>query len=400
MFNVLDPPPEAAQEGRSETQGLRATLILALGTFAVGTDAYIVAGFLPGMAESLHVTESVAGQSATIFAITYAILSPVLATVAARVPRRVLLVTALLVLALANLGSALAPTYPLLMATRVLAAAGAAAYTPNAGAVASALVPPAQRARALATVVGGLTVATAIGVPTGNLAGQMMSWRAGLGLVATLCTISAAGVYMIMPAMPGNPRVPLRDRLRALRHPGVIAVLPLTTLGLTASYGLYAYAVPILRTLGVRPAAEMWLLFLYGVGAVAGNLLAGAAADRHGPIRVLAIGYAGLTVTLAALAGAAGSGVHWLPLIGLLMMAWGANTWFQTPAQQLRLISAAPQETAVVVGLNASALYTGIALGTVLGGVLLPISASVALAASAVLAALCLVYLAATRHHR
>lgn len=126
MSNILNRGSETTGKGQSEASGLRATLILALGTFAVGTDAYVVAGFLPGMADSLHVTESVAGQSATIFAITYAILSPVLASVAARVPRRTLLVTALLVLALANVGSALAPTYLVLMASRVLAAAGAA----------------------------------------------------------------------------------------------------------------------------------------------------------------------------------------------------------------------------------------------------------------------------------
>jgi predicted MFS family arabinose efflux permease len=84
----------------------------------------------------------------------------------------------------------------------------------------------------------------------------------------------------------------------------------------------------------------------------------------------------------------------------LLMAAWGASTWFQTPAQQLRLISAAPQETAVVVGLNGSVLYLGIALGTALGGLLLPVGAPVALGVSAALAVACLLYLAATRRPR
>ncbi|MEV4111145.1 MFS transporter [Nonomuraea sp. NPDC049695] len=373
----------------------RATFVLALGTFAVGTDAYVVAGFLPAMAGSLHVSEGAAGQSATVFAIAYAVLAPVLATVAARVPRRALLVAALLVLAVANLGSALSPGYAWLMASRVLAAFGAAAFTPNAGAVAASLVAPAQRARALAVVVGGLTAATALGVPLGNLADRLLDWRAALTLVAVLCLVCAAGVYAVMPALPGSPHVPLRDRLAALRRPGVVAVLPLTVLGLAASYGLYAYAVPLLHALGVGGTSEMWMLFLYGVGAVAGNLVAGAAADRRGPIRVLAVGYAVLAVTLAGFAWAVEA--RWLPLAGPLMVIWGASTWSQTPAQQLRLISAAPQETAVVVGLNASALYLGIALGTALGGLLLPVGVPIALAAAAGLAVLSLVYLALTR---
>ncbi|WP_206068162.1 MFS transporter [Nonomuraea composti] len=373
------------------------TLVLGLGTFAVGTDAYVVAGFLPAMARSLEVSESTAGQSATVFAVAYAVLSPVLATFTARVPRRALLTSALAVLALANLGSALAPSYPVLMVTRVLAAAGAAAFTPNAGAVAAAMAAPQQRARALAVVVGGLTVATALGVPLGNLADRALSWRAALGLVAALCAVCAAGVPAVLPGLPGSPSVPLRARLDALRHPGVVAVLPLTLLGIMASYGLYAYAVPLLHELGATPASEMWLLFLYGVGAFVTNLVAGRAADRYGPVRVLAVGYTALTLTLGAFTLAAGTGPHVLPVAALLMAAWGASTWFQTPAQQLRLITAAPQETAVVVGLNGSVLYLGIALGTALGGLLLPVGAPVALGVSAGLAAGCLLYLAATR---
>jgi predicted MFS family arabinose efflux permease len=378
---------------------LGGTAILALGTFAVGTDAYVVAGFLPAMARSLDVSQAAAGQSATVFAITYALLSPVLATVLARVPRRALLVGALVVLAASNLGSALAPNFTALMATRVLAAAGAAAFTPNAGAVASALVAPAQRARALAMVVGGLTVATALGVPLGNLANKLVDWRASLGLVAVLCAVAAVGVFAVMPALPGAAPVPLRRRLAALRNPGVLAILPLTVAGIAAGYGLYAFAVPVLHALGAGPSQEAWLLFLYGVGAILGNLIAGARVDRHGSIRVQTIGFAGLTVTLAVFAWAAGAGVRWLPLTALLMVAWGAATWFQTPAQQVRLINAAPEDTAVVIGLNAAALYGGIAVGTALGGLLLSHSAALALAACAGLAMLCLLYLKATRRH-
>ncbi|SNS10146.1 MFS transporter [Actinomadura mexicana] len=379
--------------------GLRRTLVLALGTFAVGTDAYVVAGLLPAMAGSLHVSQSTAGQSATVFAVTYAVLAPILATVLARIPRRALLVGALAVLALANLGTSLAPNFAFLMGTRVLAASGAAAFTPNAGAVASSLVAPAQRARALAVVIGGLTLATALGVPLGNLADKALNWRAALGLVAVLCAVCAVGVLAAMPALPGSPAIPLRRRLAALGHPGVLAVLPLTVLGMTAGYGLYAFTIPILHSLGASGPAEVWLLFLYGAGAVAGNLAAGSRVDRHGPLPVQTVGFTVLAVTLAAFTCATATGTHWLPLTALLMVAWGAATWFQTPAQQVRLIRAAPEETAVVVGLNSSALYAGIGIGTMLGGALLPVSVPAALGASAAVAALCLPYLAITRRH-
>ncbi|MFI7420279.1 MFS transporter [Nonomuraea sp. NPDC049684] len=390
---------------KTESRGLAPTLVLALGTFAVGTDAFVVAGFLPDLAASLEVTEGAAGQSVTVFAVAYAVLSPVLATVAARVPRRVLLVTALVVLGLANLGSALAPSFPVLVVSRVLAAAGAAAYTPGAGAVAAVLVRPELRARALAVVVGGLTVATALGVPLGDLAGERLGWRYALGAVAVACLAVAAAVYAIMPVLPGAPRVPLRARLDVLRRPAVTAILPLTVLGMAGSYTVYAYSVPALRAVGVEGTAGM--LFLYGLGAVLGNLAAGYATDRWGAHRVLPVAYLVMAASLGLLAWmaavgpadgtAAGSAGGTAVLVGVLVLAWGASSWSQTPPQQHRLIAAAPGEAPLVVSLNSSAIYAGIGAGTLLGGLTLPSGAALTYATGAALAAAALLFALATR---
>ncbi|MEV3984242.1 MFS transporter [Nonomuraea sp. NPDC049758] len=386
---------------KTGSRGLAPTLVLALGTFAVGTDAFVVAGFLPDLAASLDVTEGTAGQSVTVFAVAYALSSPVLATVAARVPRRALLVTALVVLGLANLGSALAPSFPVLVVSRVLAAAGAAAYTPGAGAVAAVLVRPELRARALAVVVGGLTVATALGVPLGDLAGERLGWRYALGAVAVACLAVAAGVYAIMPVLPGAPRVPLRARLDVLRRPAVTAILPLTVLGMAGSYTVYAYSVPALRAVGVEGTAGM--LFLYGLGAVLGNLAAGYATDRWGAHRVLPVAYLvmavslGLLAWMAAAGTAVGTGVGTVALVGVLVLAWGASSWCQTPPQQHRLIAASPGEAPLVVSLNSSAIYAGIGAGTLLGGLTLPSGAALTYATGAALAAAALLFALATR---
>ncbi|MFI9553818.1 MFS transporter [Nonomuraea endophytica] len=366
--------------------------VLALGTFAVGTDAFVVAGFLPEMAADLRVSEAAAGQSVTVFAAAYALGSPVLATLTARVPRRRLLVAALVVLGLANLGSALASDLGVLMVTRVVAALGAAAYTPNAGAAAAALAAPQHRARALSVVVGGLTIATALGVPLGSLAAQQLSWRGALALVAVLALAAAPAVRGVLPELPGNPRVPLRERLAVLRHPAVVRVLPLTVLGMGAAYTAYAYSVPALAGVGVGAIGPM--LFLYGAGAVAGNLLSGHATDRWGARHVLAAGYTVMALTMAALAWLAASGVRLPVLVGVLMVAWGASSWCQTPPQQHRLITAAPAEAALLVSLNSSAIYSGIGLGTVLGGLALSAGTTWMYGAAALLATLSLAYTA------
>ncbi|MFJ9694776.1 MFS transporter [Kitasatospora sp. NPDC101183] len=364
MSNVsIKPAPPQAPPA-----GLSATLVLALGTFAVGTDAFVVAGFLPPMAEDLHVGTATAGWSVTAFAAAYALLSPVLATLLARLPRRTLLIAALATLGLANLGSALAPSMAVLLLTRVLAAAGAAAYTPNAGAAAASLVRPEQRARALAVVVGGLTVATAVGVPLGNAASHWASWRVTLAIVAGLCLAVAAVLAPIMPPVPGSPRVPLRTRLAVLRRPAVLTVLPLTVLGMAAGYTAYAYSVPVLTAVHVPEHAVLWMLLLYGLGAVGGNLASGWATDRFGSSVVLTAGYAVMALALGALAWLAASGADAVPLVGALVLLWGASCWCQTPPQQHRLIEVAPQEAPLVVSLNSSGIYAGIGLGATLGG--------------------------------
>ncbi|MEV0098502.1 MFS transporter [Nocardia sp. NPDC050789] len=386
----------AAPAHVADRNGLRRTGILALGTFAVGTDSFILAGFLPDVAGTLDVSLAGAGLAVTVFAATYALGSPVLATLTARLARRTLLVSALLVLALANLGSALAPAFGILLATRIVAALGAAAFTPNAAAVASALVPPRARARALAVVVGGLTVATALGVPLGQQVTERMGWRSALIGVAVVCAVAAAGVAAWVPALPGNPVVPLATRLAVLRDRSVAAVLPLTVLGMGAAYTGYAYAVPALGALGIGASDTAWVLGLYGVGAIAGNLSSGYATDRFGPVAVLTSGYALMAGSLGAMAVLASTGARLPVLVGVLALGWGAATWCQTPAQQHRLIAAAPAESGLVVALNASCIYLGIGAGSVLGGVTLGHGVTVMFGVAAALALAALGYLRVT----
>ncbi|MFD7656135.1 MFS transporter [Actinosynnema sp. NPDC059797] len=387
--------PAAAEERPLSSRGLTPTFILALGTFAVGTDAFVVAGFLPQMAESLRVSESTAGQSVTVFAAAYALLSPVLATVTARLPRKQLLLVALAVLTAGNVLAALAPNFAVLVVARVTAAAGAAMYTPNAGAVGAALVRPELRARALAVVIGGLTVATAVGIPLGNVISHVLDWRSALIAVAVLSVLAGIGIHAVMPKMPGGQAVPLRTRLSVLRRPAVLRVLPLTVLGMTACYTAYAYTVPTLQAVGAGEAVALMLL-LYGLGAVAGNFAAGYATDRWGAARVLTIGYVCMAVTLGALGWLAAAGAAFLPVVGLLMAGWGGSSWCQTPPQQHRLIEAAPHEAPLVVSLNSSGIYLGIGLGTVLGGATLPTGVPLVCAIGAGIAVLALAFLTLT----
>ncbi|MDN5715823.1 MAG: MFS transporter [Janibacter sp.] len=356
-----------------------------------------MAGFLPEMANELSVTEAAAGYSVTVFAICYAVFSPLLATVTATVPRRRLLVSALVVLGLANLGTAFAPNFALLLASRVLAALGAAAYTPNAGAVASSLVPQERRGRALALVVSGLTVATAIGVPLGNLVSRFMGWRIALGLVALLCLLIGAGLALLLPNLAGGSRVPLAERLSVLRNPGVRVILPVTVFGMAAAYAAYAYAIPAFDAVGISPDAAQWMLFLYGAGAVTGAQSSGRLTDRFGGTRVLIVGYALMVCTLLAFGSLTLISTVLPILVGILAFAWGASSWCQTPPQQHRLITAAPSEAPLVVALNSSGIYIGIGVGTLIGGLAGSGNATWMFFSGAAIAAITAIFLLSTR---
>src|SRR5690242_11023157 len=98
----------------------RRLLVLALGMFALGTDSFVMAGILPQIAHAFDVPIGVAGQVTTVYAITYALMAPTVAAIAARVPRKVLLLSSLATFVVANLATAVAPNFGFALATRVL----------------------------------------------------------------------------------------------------------------------------------------------------------------------------------------------------------------------------------------------------------------------------------------
>ncbi|VCU68530.1 Purine efflux pump PbuE [Pigmentiphaga humi] len=381
--------------------GLSSVTVLALGTFVVGTDAFIVSAFLPSMAEDLAVTPAMAGYSVTAFALAYAVLGPIISTLTSTLKRRQLLVSALVFLGLANIASALAPSFGVLMATRVAAAAAAAAYTPNAGAAAAVMVRPEIRARALAVVIGGLTAATALGIPLGYVVSASLNWRAALMLVGVLSIVAAINVLAVMSKLPGSARLTLGQRLAVLRNRDVQVILPLTVMGMAACYVPYAFTIPVLDALIGSSKSITAMLTLYGSGAIAGNYLSGWATDRTGPIPVLFSAYALMFGTLGAMALASG-GFHSPHIFAAtLMICWGASSWAQTPAQQHRLISSAPEEASLVAALNSSAIYLGISIGTAIGSHAIQVSVTQTLWYGCALAGVALFYvLTTTSIHR
>ncbi|MFI2237847.1 MFS transporter [Streptomyces chrestomyceticus] len=351
--------------------------VLAAGTFVVGTDAFVIAGVLPGIAADLHVGLGAAGQLVTVFAIAYAVLSPLLAACTAGWSRRTVLITALAVFAFGNAATALAPGYPAALAARIVAAAGAALYAPNASATAAALAGEAARGRAFALVNTGLTSALILGAPLGTAIGGAYGWRTTMWLVTVLPLLVVPLLAARLPRIrTGTPRG-LRRRLAPLADRGVLYTLVVTVVVFVGIYIPFEYlsAVygPVLGHEGSSSGAgggggsrlTAVLLLVFGVTGTAGNLVAGRLADRFGPRRVVL----GAALALTVIFGLAPLSREWLPAALLAVAVSGWVSFSVTTPQQHRIAALAPQAQSVVVSLNAAAVYLAVSLAGGLGGI-------------------------------
>ncbi|RSN01981.1 MFS transporter [Nonomuraea sp. WAC 01424] len=334
---------------------------LAAGNFAVGTGMFVTAGLLTPISADLKISTSAAGQLMTVFALAYAVLSPLLAAFTARLSRKRVLLIALAVFVAGNVLTALAPTYTLVMVTRVIAAAGAAMFTPTASGVANALTTPDRRRGALALVMGGLTVASAVGVPLGTWLGSASGWRATLWLVVGLGVIGFAGVAALVPDVKIAVSGRLGERFAPLADRRVLVVLGTQFLMFGAGFTAYTY---IGSLFDLPLPAVLWA---WGVGGIVGNQLGGRLTDSYGPRAMVLVGLGAATVFIALIPVANLA----LPIALVWAFLWGALGWLVAPAQQFRTVAAVPDNVPIGLGLLSSAQYIGLFAAGIAGGLAL-----------------------------
>jgi DHA1 family inner membrane transport protein len=366
MSEVIQDSPSVGQSNKIDPR----IVLLALGMFALGTDAFVVAGVLPVIAREMRVTEGLAGQLVTIFSLTYGLGAPVLAALTGRFSRNMVLMGALGAFFLANVGSALAPTFPLLLLTRLLAGCCAALYAPLAYTIGTSLAPPEKRGQALALVVLGLTVATVFGSPLGTWIGEHFGWRYSFGLVAALAGVAFLALLLVgLPRPAATPALSLRARLAPIAEPRLLLALTPALLWNLGAFTVYTYIALILHQ-GLHVSDISGLLLAFGVGVVIGNWSGGIIADRFGVTLPLSISLIVLALVLALISLATTS------LIGALLalFIWGVAGSLIFIPQQSRLLSLAPKHANVILALNNSTLYLGIAGGAAIGGIVLQVA--------------------------
>ncbi|MER6523225.1 MFS transporter [Streptomyces sp. NPDC060334] len=343
----------------------RSLVVLATAMFAIGTDSFVIAGILPDAADSLDVPVGTAGWLLTAYALTYAVLGPVMAALTARLPRRTLFLAGFAIFTAGNLVTAFVPVFAVALASRAVAGLGGAMITPAAVAAAAALAPPERRGRAIATVMTGLSAATALGAPIGTALGSLTGdWRATMWFVSALGVSAALGIALFLPSIPTPPAVPLRTRVAPLADRRIGLVLLTTLLAYTGLYTVYSFIGESLdRATGGSGTTLAALLLVWGLAATVGTLASGTLVDRFGDRRVI-----NTSITVAAIDFALlpWTSAH-LPSAVAALLVWGVCGWGLLAPQTHRLITAMPTAAPLLTGLASAAVYIGVSAAPLVG---------------------------------
>jgi len=350
--------------------------LLAVAVFAMGTSEFMLAGLLPDIASDLDVTVGTAGALTSAFAIGMIVGAPLVAALARNWPRRSTLLAFILAFAAAHALGAITTSFPVLFATRVVAALANAGFLAVALTAAATLVPADKKGRALAVLLSGTTVATIAGVPGGSVLGTLLGWRATFWAVAALCLPAALGILKGVPAgrvkeeATGGPT--LRAELAHLKSPRLMLVMLLGALVNAATFASFTFLAPVVTD--TARLGELWIsvaLVLFGAGSFVGVTVAGRLSDQR-PTQVLAVGGPLLLIGWPALALLADEPVALLALVfvqGALSFALGSTliTRVLYVAAGAPTMSGSYATAALNVGAAAGPLVAATTLGTAAG---------------------------------
>ncbi|MEU1473279.1 Cmx/CmrA family chloramphenicol efflux MFS transporter [Streptomyces sp. NPDC005761] len=342
-----------------------AVYILGLSVFALGTSEFMLSGLLPPIADDMNVSIPRAGLLISAFAIGMVIGAPLLAVATLRLPRRTTLIALISVFGLGQVAGALAPTYEVLFASRVVSALACAGFWAVGAAVAIAMVPVNSRARAMAVMIGGLSIANVLGVPLGAFLGENLGWRSAFWAVGAASAVALAGVATLIPRIPLPDEKPqLKRELAIYRDRQVWLSIVLTALAAGGVFCAFSYLAPLLTDVaGLDSGWVPTVLALFGVGALVGTTIGGRVADAH-LFGVLLSGIAASTVFLAALALFASNQAAVIVLSFLL----GLSAFYTAPALNARMFNVAGAAPTLAGATTTAAFNLGNTGGPWLGG--------------------------------
>nr|WP_205918537.1 MFS transporter [Rhizobium binae] len=360
----IESQPEAALP--SSTTVALVQLALACGGFGIGTGEFAIMGLLPNVAETFSVTTPQAGYVISAYALGVVVGAPVIAVLAAKMARRTLLLMLMLVFAIGNILSAVAPTFETFTLLRFVSGLPHGAYFGVAALVAASMVPVHRRARAVGRVMLGLTIATLLGTPVTTLFGQSLDWQVAFLSVGIVGLLTVALIWFHVPKDRVSEEASFLRELGAFRRPQVWLTLGIAAVGYGGMFAMFSYIASTTTKVAMLPeSAVPIMLVLFGVGMNAGNFIGSWLADKSllGTIGGSLI-YNIVVLTTFALTAANPY------MLGLSVFLVGCG-FAAGPALQTRLMDVAADAQTLAAASNHSAFNIANALGAWLGGLVI-----------------------------
>lgn len=340
--------------------------VLGLTIFSLATSEFMIAGMMLSLARAFGVSITEIGYLISLYAGGMVIGGPLLTTfvLKLRVPNKQALLWLMTAYAVAQAIAASATSYEVMAAARVATGVAGSACFGVALAICAELVSPNERGRAASIVVGGLMLATVLGVPMATIVDQHMGWRATFWLVFALTVVCGLIVCVLVPKSNHQQAVSLDAELAEFKNPHLWAAFTTSALIIGATFAAFAYFAPILTEVtGFTVAAIPWLLGLYGLANVIGNSIVGRYADRY-MMPIMLLGLTLLSAALILLALLAHSAVFTVALI----MVIGLVGIPMNPAMITRVMRTAAHPGPLVNTVHTSVINIGLAVGSWVGG--------------------------------
>lgn len=344
-----------------------ALLVLALSSFAIGTTEFVIMGLLPEVAADLSVTIPQAGWLVTGYALAVALGAPIMAVSTAKLKRRSALIMLMAFFIAGNLLCAIAPNYWVLMIARIVTALCHGAFFGIGSIVAANLVSEDRKARAVALMFTGLTLANVLGVPLGTAIGQAYGWRSTFWVVTAIGIVTIAGLIAILPKDGKEEQSSILREIAALRNGRLWMALSVTVFFSASMFTLFTYIAPLLRDVtGVSPEGVTWTLFLIGLGLTVGNLIGGKLADWR-----LGATLAGVFAAIALTSAVFFYTSRFFIPAEITLFLWAAASFAAVPALQVGVVGFGKDAPNLVSTINIGAFNTGNALGAWVGGMVI-----------------------------
>lgn len=342
--------------------------ILALAIFLIGTIEYIITGVIDMMAVDIGVSTSEVGLFVTVFALSAAIIAPILIALTINMDRKKLLLITLGIFIASNALMLTNLSYETVLWVRIIQGASGGITTVVAMAVATRLVEPEKRGNAIGIILMGLSSSLVLGVPIGTFFSEIFGWRLLFIFIGLLSLLPWLIIYKKVPSIKEEEKVTLKMQLAILGNPKILTALVITLLYIGGYATLFTYITPFLQATSQLSITQIsGILFLAGVCSFIGSKMGGQLADAKGSKFTIILGLLlqGITLLLFAVAG-----VNLVVLI-IVLMIFMLATWSISPAQQLYLVTLAPQNPDIALSVNTSFIQFGFALGSGLGGLVI-----------------------------